>query len=90
LSIFQRYTLHTRVVGWNEKWIYIEQRFISNDQLIAQGRIKGLLRGRSGNINSNTVMKKLGIDHPSPSLPRDFVLWQQLQKSELENNLKKD
>lgn len=37
LGPFERFTLDTRVIGWDEKWIYIEQRFIS-----AEGRAKAI------------------------------------------------
>ena len=50
LKLWQKYELHSRVSHWDEKWIYLEQTFYSKEKIIAIGIIKGLLRGKDGNI----------------------------------------
>ena len=70
LFLGQRYRLHTRVLGWDEKWLYVGQRFDRGETLIAEARVRGLLRGREGNIPTARVLHML--DQPgrvSPPLP---------------------
>ncbi|MBI5449781.1 MAG: thioesterase family protein [Gammaproteobacteria bacterium] len=76
LALFQRYTLHTRIVGWDDKWFFVEQRFMRDGQLIASGRVRGLLRGRNGNIKTRTILEALGHDPVSPPLPENIDAWQ--------------
>ena len=66
LKLWQKYELHSRICGWDEKWIYLEQTFYSNEKVIAIGKIKGLLRGKDGNIPPQDIMEKFqpGITSP--------------------------
>ncbi|MDH5391552.1 MAG: thioesterase family protein [Gammaproteobacteria bacterium] len=66
LKLWQKYELHSRIYSWDDKWIYLEQTFISNDKLIAKARIKGLLRGKNGNIAPQSLMEAIqpGISRP--------------------------
>lgn len=67
LKLWQKYELHTCISHWDEKWIYLEQTFYSREKLIAIGHIKGLLRGREGNIIPQEIMDELqpGIKSPN-------------------------
>lgn len=70
LKLWQKYELHSHIYGWDEKWIYLEQVFYSKDKLIAKGKIKGLLRGKDGNIPPQQIMEELqpGITSPEFSV----------------------
>ena len=72
LKPFQKYELITRVVSWDEKWIFMEQIFSSNNKVVAIGLVKGLLRGPEGNIPNATLMEALNHDAEAPDLPEDF------------------
>jgi len=66
LKLWQKYELHSRVSGWDEKWIYLEQTFYSKEKVIAIGKIKGLLRGKDGNIEPQKYMDLIqpGVINP--------------------------
>ncbi len=51
LPLFRTYRLHTRLVYWDDKWFFFEQRFTSRGELIASALVKGLLRGPGGNVS---------------------------------------
>jgi acyl-CoA thioesterase FadM len=68
LKLWQKYELHTRICRWDEKWLYIEHIFYSHDKLIAKGQIKGLLRGKDGNISPQLIMDKIQPGTTSPLL----------------------
>ena len=69
LTLGQRYTLTTRLAGWDEKWIFIEQQFESRGELAAIALVRGILRGRDGNIPTARLLDLVGWKVPSPPLP---------------------
>jgi acyl-CoA thioesterase FadM len=52
LSPFERFTLDTRVIGWDDRWIYIEQRFIGRDKRVkAIGLVKAAFTDAAGMVH---------------------------------------
>lgn len=82
LGPFQKYHLKTRAIYWDEKWFYFEQRFERGGELIAVGRIKGLLRGPEGNIPTAEVFKALRSPVLSPPLPLAIERWREMEESD--------
>lgn len=79
LGPFQAYQLKSHLICWDEKWFFIEQRFEREGEIIAVGWVKGLLRGRDGNIPSSEVLRSIHADIPSPEMPQAIRLWQQFE-----------
>ncbi len=77
---FQRYLLHTRLVYWDEKWFYVEQKFIRGDEERAVGWVKGLFRDANGNVVPAQVMESLGYDPEPPTTPDWFQQWKALEE----------
>lgn len=76
LKVFQSFVLRTRIVYWDSKWFYIEQRFERNGQLVAAARIMGLLRGKGGNITPQQALQMLGHEQlAAPAAPVDIDQW---------------
>jgi len=71
LKFAQKYELHSRIYYWDDKWFYLEQIFYSRDKVIAIGKIKGLLRGKSGNISPNHIMQQLSPGITSPIISEE-------------------
>lgn len=87
LQPFQKYTLETRVVCWDEKWVYMEQRFIirggkKDGAVAAIGIVKGSFYH---NIKKETVptleiLEALNMPHVSPSMPDHIREWQSAEE----------
>jgi acyl-CoA thioesterase FadM len=74
LSPFQSFELRTRIVSWDEKWIYIEQNFVSKGERIASAHIKGLIKGRKSNVSTKHLLEKIGhFTPPSHPIPKFFA-----------------
>lgn len=73
LKLLQGFDLITRVVGWDEKWFYIEQRFVRDDKPIATAYARALLRARDRSIPSAELLATLGLTDPSPPLPPELT-----------------
>jgi acyl-CoA thioesterase FadM len=65
----EKFTLRSRIVGWDEKWVYFEHRFEKNGELAAIAYARGVLRNREGAVPTSDVMALVGHSEPSPPLP---------------------
>ncbi len=83
LDPFQRYRLVTRLVAWDEKWVYVEQRFERGGHLHAVGRVKALFRGRQGHVGTAALLAAAGYANAPPrQLPEAIRLWQEAEAAE--------
>ena len=69
LAPFQRYTLETRLTGWDDRWFFLEQRFIAGGKTVAEAHVKAMVRSRTGLVSPAEAMAALGLDLASPELP---------------------
>jgi acyl-CoA thioesterase FadM len=83
LSPLQRFELRTRLVAWDEKWCWFEQRFCVGEAVYAVGRVKVLFRGPQGNVPTAALVAALGAPGlPEKSVPEAVRLWQQAEEEE--------
>lgn len=75
LAVWEPYLLHTQVLGYDEKWIYFEQRFERGGQLCCLAVVKGLMAGKEGPIPTQRVFDELGITPPNHELPPYVKEW---------------
>ncbi len=74
LRPFRRFTLHTHLLGWDDKWFYIEQRFVRGERLCARAHVQGLLRSRDGNVAPSEVLAAMGEpEREPPSRPPELA-----------------
>ena len=79
LRLGQYFSLHTRIIGWDHKWFYIEQLFKRGDRLMASATVLGLFRGPHGNVSPREILQALGAKTDSPEIPESVRLWMQSQ-----------
>jgi len=61
LKLFQTYELHSQVIYWDEKWVWIEQEIYSNKKLIANALIQTLIRAKGENISVERLQQEMNI-----------------------------
>lgn len=69
LTPFQKYRLITRVLCWDEKWTYLEQRFESGGDLVALAYVKTVFRAGKRTLRSREVLRALDQEQRSPPMP---------------------
>jgi acyl-CoA thioesterase FadM len=69
IGAFEKFTLHSRIVGWDEKWVYFEHRFEKNGEVAAIAYARGVMRNRQGRVPTRDVMALIDFKGPSPALP---------------------
>jgi acyl-CoA thioesterase FadM len=69
LKAFQAFEIHTRLIGWDRKWGFIEHRFVRNQRVIGVVAIRGIFKGPNGPIDPRILLEELAHAAPSPALP---------------------
>jgi acyl-CoA thioesterase FadM len=79
LTVFQPFVIETRVLGWDDRSIYLEQRFSrpgDTGETIALAAIRGRFLAKGGGTVSMTDLLALaGHNEPSPELPGWVRRW---------------
>lgn len=88
LDPFQSYTLQTQILGWDDKWFFIEQRFLMGSgpkqgEVAAIGLVKGCFFDSRSKTTVPTaeVLTAIGYPHPSPLLPPHITDWQKAEQT---------
>lgn len=72
LKLFERFDLTTRLLGWDDKWTFIEHRFLRGGRVLGVVVIRGLFKGPQGPIAPADFLAFMGLAVASPALP-DWV-----------------
>lgn len=90
LQPFEKFEVHSRLIGWDEKWLFKEHRFVSGSgKVVAVILVRYLFRSRKRQFPPAEVLALVGHTEPSPPLP-DFVRdWHRAQ-NELTASLKSE
>ena len=85
LAPLQKFDLVTRIVTWDQKYFYLEQRFESRGILCAHAFVKGLFLGRRGSVSNAKVMAAAGFEVEPPPLPDELRIWAELGSIKKQN-----
>jgi acyl-CoA thioesterase FadM len=69
LNAFQTFEIHTRMIGWDHKWGFMEHRFLRDSRVLGVVAIRGVFKGPNGSIDPNVFLAALSHATPSPPLP---------------------
>ena len=76
LTLGQRFIIRTRIAGWDDRAIYLEQDFMHGDTLVAQAFIDArfLVKG-GGKVSVSELLEYLNIDPQPPEMPVAMQRW---------------
>ena len=81
---FQKYDLTTRIVCWDEKWVFMEHRFVirggkKDGAVAAIGLVKGSFYSKKtrATIPTGDIMAAIGLAESSPAIPAYIAKWQE-------------
>ena len=77
LNLFQRFTIVTKILGWDDKFIYVSQTFKTKQDLCALAIVKVCFidQNTSKRLSSAEFKTKIGLNIESPSLPAWIQYW---------------
>lgn len=77
LAPFEKYSVRTQILCWDEKWVYLAQDFIRNgpdgEQLAARGIVKTLFLGPNGRVSTEVLIKAFGYEGEAPEIPQEII-----------------
>ncbi len=76
-----RFELVTRVVTWDEKYIYLEQTFERGGKLCTHAFVKALFLVRGVKVPNADVVRAIGYDGVPPEMPPALEHWAALTAS---------
>ncbi|MDP3848275.1 MAG: thioesterase family protein [Pseudomonas sp.] len=77
LKLFEAFEIHTRMLGWDAKWSFVEHRFVSQGRVVGTVVIRGLFRSAKGTLAPSEFARALGLDEQSPVMPQWLTEWAQ-------------
>ncbi|MBU4335396.1 MAG: acyl-CoA thioesterase [Actinobacteria bacterium] len=77
LTLGQRFTIESRVLGWDTRVVFVEQVFVRAGEHVARGVVAGRFLARSGPRPTPQEVAELIAGGPvaSPTLPEDVTAW---------------
>ena len=69
LKLFQSFEIHTRLIGWDRKWGFLEHRFVRNGRVIGVVAIRGVFKGQGDPLDPAVLLAGVAHSAPSPKLP---------------------
>ena len=69
ISPFQKFTVTARVLAWDDKWIYIEHRFLTGADVAAISIVKTIFLSPKGRIPTEQLIAIMGYSGAKPDLP---------------------
>ena len=78
---FERFAVRSRVLGWDDKWFYIEHLIERKDgSLAAVGTVRTLLRSGGRNVEPRELMELMNVPElQSPPLPPFVEQWRRAE-----------
>lgn len=78
IRCFKRFDLETSFIGWDEKYFYMEQRFVINQTIHAYGLVKAVFMKQGKLVTPSVFFSKMNIDVLPDALPEHVELWKKM------------
>ncbi|WP_163847758.1 acyl-CoA thioesterase [Pseudooceanicola aestuarii] len=72
MTVFERVEMQSRLLGWDARFVYIEQSMWKDGTCASHGIFRTAVTGKGRMVPTEAVLQALGLTDTSPSLP-DWV-----------------
>lgn len=72
----QHFEIDTRIVGWDDRYYYIEHAFRVGDTIYSHAWARLVFTEKGKRVAPGLVLSPLNHDEPSPPLPEGVLHWQ--------------
>jgi len=76
LKPFRRYDLQSRILTWDEKWVYFEHRFVRKGEVAVVIYVRGGFVGSKGMVPPEKLNALMGMNLEAPAHPEWLKQWQ--------------
>ena len=77
---FQKFKLVTRIIAWDEKYYYFEQKFIARRTLCAIALVRGVFLHHGKKVPMEKIQQIIGENVPAPEFPLTVQRWKELME----------
>jgi acyl-CoA thioesterase FadM len=85
LNVFQKLTMTTQVIYWDEKWIYLEQKIFVKEVLCVTALFKTVFTSKSGKISPEKILALIPqLPLQRPTMPKHLEAWLEAEKASKE------
>lgn len=84
LRVFQKFTLKTKLVYWDDKNFYVRHLFLRNDQVCAEALVKGILVKNRKKVPPQEFINNLGFNTDRPEMPKYLEKFIDLSESKID------
>jgi acyl-CoA thioesterase FadM len=81
LNLGQRFAIHTRLVCWDERWFYVEQRFVRGEDELARAIVKAAFIGPGGRVLPQQIVDASPWRLQSPPMPEGVRMWVEAEEA---------
>ena len=83
IRAFDKVSLVTKIVHWNDRRFYMEQAFYVKGEQRAVAYVEGLVKGPKGHLKPSEAFRALEVNRESPALPDNLRAWVDLEYGNL-------
>jgi acyl-CoA thioesterase FadM len=85
LRVFEKVELRTRLLGWDQTWIYLEQTLANEKGLVAVAYLRGVFLRQGKKIPVGELLTAIGHTQTSPPLPEALLAWLKAEEEMYQN-----
>ncbi|MDD8024505.1 MAG: acyl-CoA thioesterase [Paracoccaceae bacterium] len=75
ITMLQRFEMRTRCIGWDTRFVYMEQAMWRGDDCCNHILLRGAVTSKAGIVPPEQVIAAMGCDTTSPALPDWVAHW---------------
>ncbi|AZL57878.1 acyl-CoA thioesterase [Tabrizicola piscis] len=75
VTVFAQFTMHTRCIGWDRRFIYMEQSMWQGDECTSHALIRKAIVSKAGMVPPAELAAAMGADPVSPPLSDWVQAW---------------
>jgi acyl-CoA thioesterase FadM len=75
VTMFSRLTMYTRCLGWDDRFVYMEQSMWKDGECTSQALIRSAIVSKAGMVKPADMAAVLGVAETSPALPEWVEAW---------------
>jgi acyl-CoA thioesterase FadM len=75
VTVFARMKMRTRCLGWDRRFLYMEQSMWRGDECMSHALIRSAIVSKAGMVPPAELARTMGMDPESPPLPQWVQAW---------------